>query len=142
MRTNFITCLLFAIGFLMVGHDSQAQSAVYIYKNPNTGEGDYMFMYSMPSVADAEFMAQEKLIELGYAEELVRKQASSGKKGYGMIIKSEVSNKYGRKFIVFGASVGCKTKEQAVREALQNLKEFNPEWDGEEHEEVFKFLDQ
>ena len=141
MKKIFLICLLFSIGLTFMSLDAQAQSAVYIYKNPNTGEGDYMFMYNMPNIEDAEFMTQEKLVELGYAEELIRKQASSNNKGYGIIIKSAVTNKYGRKFTVFGAAVGCKTKEQALREALENLKKFNPEWDGEAHDVVHKFFD-
>ena len=119
----------------------QAQSAVYIYKNPKTGEGDYMFANGLPSIEDAEYLALEKLIELGYAEDLVRRQASTGKKGYGLIIQSIIENKYGRKIKVYGVSLGCKTKEDAERDALENMKRYNSEWSGEEHTVIQRILD-
>ncbi|MGB0523338.1 MAG: hypothetical protein ACPGJS_10290 [Flammeovirgaceae bacterium] len=120
---------------------THAQSAVYIYKNPKTGEGDYMFTYGVPTIEDAEFLAQEKLIELGYTEDMIRKQASTKNKGYGLIIKSVLENKYGRRITVFGVALGCKTKEQAQREALENLKKYNPEWGGGKHTVVQRFID-
>lgn len=120
---------------------AQAQSAVYIYKNPKTGEGDYMFAYGMPSIEDAEYLALEKIIELGYAEDLVRRQASTDKKGYGMIIQSVIENRYGRRIKIYGVSLGCKTKEEAESEALENMKRYNSEWSGEAHTVVQRILD-
>lgn len=141
MKTIKIFFLL-GLAYLFLPHQMFGQGAVYIYKNPRTGEGDYMLVYGMPSEADAEFLCQEKLIELGYAEELVRKQASTSKGGYGMVIKSTFQNKYGRSITVFGASLGCKSKEQAEKEALENLQKFNNDWvSGTEYVSVQKFVD-
>lgn len=132
---------LFVIVLLFFAESLAAQSAVYVYKNPKTGDGDYMFTYGMPTIDDAEFLAQEKLVEMGYPENMIRKQGSSDKKGYGLIIKSVMENKYGRRITVFGVALGCKTKEQAERESLENLKKFNPEWGGGKHTVVQRILD-
>lgn len=142
MKNRIFKSILVAFTFMLLCEIAMAQSSVYIYKNPRTGEGDYMFMYGMPTVDDAEFMAKEKLVELGYAEELVRNQASSKDKGYGLVIKSVMTNKYGKEFTIYGAALGCKSKEDAQKEALENLKQFNPEWDGKKHDVVQKFFDQ
>ena len=102
-----------------------------------------MLVYGMPTEADAEFLCQEKLIELGYAEELIIKQVSASKGGYGMVIKSTFQNRYGRSITVFGAALGCKNKEQAEKEALANLKKYNTDWvEGTEYVPVQKFVDQ
>jgi len=141
MSKYLINLLFGCLGFCLLAPSALAQSAVYIYKNPKTGEGDYMFAYGLPTVEDAEYLALEKLIELGYTEDLIRKQASSKSKGFGMIIRSVIENKYGRKITVFGVSLGCKTKQQAEREAMENLKLYNPEWKGGEHDVVQRILD-
>ena len=139
---RYIANLLFGLlGLFIFTGSVNAQSAVHIYKNPQTGQGDFMFMYGMPSKDEAEFLSQGKLVELGYEDELIRKQNSARSKGYGLIIKSIVENKYGRKITVYGAAVGCKTREQAEREALENLRQFNPEWDNEPHTVVQRFID-
>jgi hypothetical protein len=131
------------IGLLLMPWSLLAQSAVYVYKNPRTGEGDYMVVYGMPTEAEATFLAQEKLVELGYAEELIMKQVSVSGKGFGMVVKGVYQNRYGKEITVFGASLGCKSGEQAKQEAIQNLKKYNPDWAGNEAEleEVQKFID-
>ncbi len=142
MNNRILKSILVVFTLLFFCEIATAQSSVYIYKNPRTGEGDYMFMYGMPTVDDAEFMAKEKLVELGYAEELVRNQASSKDKGYGLIVKSVLKNKYGKEFTIYGAALGCKSKEEAQKKALENMKKFNPEWDEKKHSVVHKFFDQ
>jgi len=133
--------ILFTL-FSCMAYTAWGQSAVYIYKNPKTGQGDFMVVYGMPTEADAEFLAQEKLVELGYAEELVRKQESTAKKGFGMVVQSTFQNRFGRNITVYGASLGCKTKEQAEEDALSNMKKFNPEWkEGTAFTVVQRFMD-
>lgn len=139
---KLLTRILFTVAFCAFVSLAWGQSAVYIYKNPKTGQGDYMVVYGMPSKADAEFLAQEKLVELGYAEELIRKQDATSSKGYGIIIQSTFNNRFGRSITVFGASLGCKTKEQSEQLALENIKKFNPEWqEGTSYKTVQRFLD-
>ncbi len=134
--------IIFTLILFGFTYSAWSQSAVYIYKNSKTGQGDFMVVYGMPSEADAEFLAQEKLVELGYAEELVRKQESTSDKGFGLVIQSTFQNRFGRSITVYGASLGCKTKEQAEQEALSNLKKFNPEWqEGSEFTVVQRFVD-
>ncbi|MFT5619299.1 MAG: hypothetical protein ACI85I_002542 [Arenicella sp.] len=142
MNNRILKSILVAFTLVLFCEIAAAQSSVYIYKNPRTGEGDYMFMYGMPTIDDAEFMAKEKLVELGYAEELVRKQASSKNKGHGLIVKSILTNKYGKDFTVYGAALGCKSKEEAEKKALENMKKFNPEWNEISHSVVHKFVDE
>ncbi len=118
-----------------------AQSAVFVYKNPNKAEGEYMCVRGMPNLRDAEFLTKQKLEELVNDDQKIIKYASTDSKGHGMVIRGIVVVGQGGKMPVFGAALGCKSFKEAESKALQNLKEFNPEWKSGEYVVVYKFKD-
>lgn len=116
------------------------QSAVYVYKNPHKGEGNYICMRGVSTQKEAEMLSKQKLEELVSNDSLIYQYASTNKKGYGIILKAEVKVN-GKTMTIYGAALGCKSYKEAEKKALENLREKNPEWKGEETKVVYKFKD-
>ncbi len=128
---------LIFLSFLL-GHFANGQSAVYVYKDVETGKGDYVFVYGMPSVAVAEDTAKSRIAAQGYQMENIQKYASTESKGHGLIIRSVFPskvepNKKPVLMVVYGAAIGCESYEDAEKKSIENMKEFNPEWDPEKY---------
>ncbi len=105
-----------------------AQSAVYVFQDLKTGKGDYMFRYGMTNEDSAKNLAYRQIVELGYDSTLVKPIATTGQKGYGIIVRSYYRDPNGINVTVYGASLGQDSYEMAEEKALQNLSENNPKW--------------
>jgi hypothetical protein len=119
---------------------AQAQSAVYVYKNPQKAEGNFMCMRGLTNQQEAELLSKQKLEELVNSDRMISLYATTDKKGHGVVIKSETIIQE-KKMAIFGAALGCKSYKEAEAKALKNLKEKNTEWDGKNYTIVYKFKD-
>lgn len=136
MKEGFILLII----KILLSVNSYGQSAVYVYKNPQTGEGNYICMRGLTTQKEAEMLSKQKLEELVNNDSLIYRYASTNKKGYGVILKAEVKVN-GKTMPIYGAALGCKSYKEAEKNALANLKEKNPEWSGGETKIVYKFKD-
>ncbi|MBX2841940.1 MAG: hypothetical protein KTR26_09210 [Flammeovirgaceae bacterium] len=138
-----LTNLFFVFNALMLyALSSSAQSAVVIYNNPNTGKGDYMFRFGMPSKEEAENQAKDQIINLGYEKDFVEVYASTNSKGFGMILRSRYKSTNGLTITVYGASAGCNSIEEAEQKALETLKEKNQDWNANYYDIIQNFFDE
>lgn len=141
MKTRFKHIFLAFLLTILYSVCSHAQSAVFIYKNEQSGKGDFMYIYGMPSVSDAEMLAFSKMLEQGYESTKVAKYVSTPNKGYGMVIRATVEID-GLNRTIYGAAVGCESYVEAEQQAMLNMKEYNPEWDSSSYIIIDKFLDE
>ncbi|GAB4339469.1 MAG: hypothetical protein OHK0038_18620 [Flammeovirgaceae bacterium] len=132
--------LIISIWWILLSPFAKAQSAVYVYKNPQKAEGHFMCMRGLTNQREAELLSRQKLEELVNNDKMISLYATTDKKGYGVVIKSEILVQ-GKKMSIFGAALGCKSYKEAEAKALKNLKEKNPEWSGGNYVIVYKFKD-
>jgi hypothetical protein len=128
--------------FLAAGVSAaMAQSAVYVYQNPDAAEADYMCMRGMTDQHEAELLTRQKLEELVNNTEQIKRYASTNSKGFGAVVRTQIKLSDGRNMPIFGAALGCKSAKEAEKKAVQNLKELNPEWKGNTYLVVHQFRD-
>ncbi len=117
------------------------QSAVFAYKNIQNGRSDFMSVRNMPNQTDAEFLANLKLVELVNDDLMIRKVASTGKKGHGVVIMATVELGSGKTLSVYGAALGHPSPQIAEQFAVSNMRQMNPEWKNGKYIIVQKFKD-
>lgn len=132
---------MLSVMLLLCQEAAQAQSAVYVYKNTAKAEGDYMCMRGLPTIEEAEFMTQQKLVELVNDEANISKLVSTDKKGFGMVLRGILTLPDGRTMAIFGAALGCSSAKEAEAKALENMKAFNPEWKSATYRIAYQFKD-
>ena len=117
-----------AIAFLLLSRSSVlAQSAVYVYKNTETGKSDYMFVYGMANAEEAEKWAISKFEELNYDKAQIKRYASTNDKGHGVIIRALYKSDSGLLLTAYGAALGAISYEEAEEKAVENLIANNPD---------------
>ena len=119
-----IVCLA---AFSCISHLSYAQSTIYVGKDTNSGKTEYIYAYNTEET-EGSFLVKSKLYEQGYANVNISKVADSGKKGYCLIVESNMVSEDGKLMNIFGAALGCASWDEAEKKAVENLKKNNPKW--------------
>ena len=140
MNKKIVVIFLF-LGFVFIQQLS-AQSAVFVFQDPQTGKGDYMFRYGMINIDSAKSAAFNQIVELGYDKSHIKECAATDNKGYGIILRSSYRNKKGINITVYGAALGKESYEVAEDEALENMKNLNPEWNEDTYDIIQYFYDE
>ncbi len=140
MSKKIVVILLFlGVAFF---NQLSAQSAVYVFQDPQTGKGDYMFRYGMLNIDSAKSAAFSQIVELGYDTKNVKEYAATDSQGYGIILRSTYRNKKGINITVYGAALGKASYDEAEEAALENMKALNPDWNSDTYNIIQYFYDE